>query len=134
MSTKTFRSVLATALAIGGIFTGLAFTAGTSAMAATTGNLVICAKGNYSGGATVDPINDGNGAQPADPLVANPGGPCRDVYYGTTLDTTLAIKVYGFYNDSGQRFYIGTEHFNPSYQGLTIDLLGLSTSPSLYAH
>jgi hypothetical protein len=133
MVKKTLKRVLAAALTVGSVTAGLALIPGTSGMAATTGNLVVCARGNYPGWGDVQPINDGKGPQPASTAIAFPGGACRDVYYGTEFNTTLTIKVYGFYNN-GTEFYIGTKYFNPIYQGLTIDLLGTTTDPYLYAH
>ncbi len=133
MAKKTLKRVLAAALTVGSVIAGLALIPGTSAMAATIHNLVVCARGTYPGFGDVQPINNGNGMQPGSTGIAFPGGACRDVYYGTNFNTTLTIKVYGFYGN-GTRFYIGTEYFNPMYQGLTIDLLGTTTYPYLYAH
>ena len=135
MTKKILERALGAALAVGVACAALV-SSGASAYAATgvtKGNLVVCAEGNYIGGADVEQINGGNGLQPSSPSLANRGA-CSDVYYGTSLNTTFTVKVYGFYNISGQQFYMGTVTFNPAQSGLVIDLLGTTTNWSLYSH
>src|ERR1700728_4488943 len=98
MVKNTFKWALAGALSVGGISAGLAFASPTTAMAATAGNLVVCAEGNYAGYVTVSA--PGSVAQPASPPIARPGQKCQDVYYGTSsFPDGVEVTVYGIYND-----------------------------------
>lgn len=134
MVKNIFKWVLAGTLAVGGVSTGLALASGTSALAATAGNLVVCAEGNYTGYVTV--FARDSYAQPATPFQALPGQKCQDVYYGTSsFPNGVEVTIYGIYNVSRQSFYIaGPETFFPESQGMTVDLLGTSTSPQVYVH
>jgi hypothetical protein len=130
---KNLGRVFAAAVLVSGAVTGAVLYSGNSAMAATTGNLVLCAKGNYVGYADVKPASN-PGQQLVGPAKAS-RGECTDYYYsGSQSNEELEVSVYGFYNDSGQLFFLGTIAFKPEVAGLTIDLLGTTTAPYTYAH
>jgi hypothetical protein len=138
MKLKNMRRAAAAILAVGGLSTSVALATGSSAMAATTGNLVVCAEGNYAGYVSLSAPGDSR--QPPGPQVAYPGQQCQDIYFSPSVAAEfphgINITAYGIYNVSRQPFQIGLPFgtFYPASQGVTIDLLGTSTSPSVYVH
>jgi len=75
------------------------------------------------------PVYDTELATPSDN-----GSRCRDYYFGD-INETLTVTAYGLYNDNPNvNFLAGGAIFNPSVQGLTVDLLGTTTAPFIYSH
>jgi hypothetical protein len=130
------------------------------ANAATTGNFVICARGNYSSFAVLTlpagvasqpapftlpetsttPSPPETGTPPSLPALpvtgtATAGGACQDVYLGNTVfasdNLTVDAQIFGIYNTSGQSFYITTVSYTPATDGVTVDTTGVSTAPTV---
>jgi hypothetical protein len=129
MNKKTRRNAICGAIAVGAAAIGVLAPVA-AANAATTGNFVLCARGNYAGFAQLSSNAPASARQPGSPGVAFAGGACTDVYM-PDYNYTVTAEIWGYYNDSGQPFYIGEVSFNPTVQGMTVDMTGITTDPSM---
>jgi hypothetical protein len=90
------------------------------ALAASIGRVDVCAHGNYSGEAQIPAFGN------VETEVAVPGGTCTSI--AESVNTELEVKIIGNFNTSSNTFLIGTFDYNPSDQGVTIDLEGTTAN------
>jgi hypothetical protein len=96
--------------------TGLAAVSIAPAQAASGGNFVICAHGNYASfGVAPDGLQT---------HTDHPGADCASIWMGTG-SSLVSVDVFGVYNTHPDSFYIGTVSFRPC-QGIEVHTEGVS--------
>ncbi len=75
----------------------------------------LCTTGNYAGEALFPGLSDGGLGQPR--------GTCGNIVITSLGDRKILVKLYGYWNSNGARFFIKTVQVNV-FKGVTVDLTG----------
>jgi hypothetical protein len=120
------KRIAAAASAVG-VLSGAAIAASAGVASASTiptGEVQICAQGNYAAYIEFPDLNDSTST-------VVPQGQCW--ISPVHSDGWEPIDVYGIWNTHpGQSFYIGTEWYDEAVSGIGIGAEGTSTSPYLW--